>query len=116
MFKRFDKVMLLYEGYQVYFGPVESAAVYFHQLGFAKPKRATIADFLTSLTSPAERSIREGFEDRAPRSPSEFAAAWNKSPEAKRLAEEINAFESSHPPETSSKKGTESNAIKEMLK
>ncbi|KAH7324462.1 ABC-2 type transporter-domain-containing protein [Stachybotrys elegans] len=94
MYNRFDKVMLLYQGRQIYFGPTASAAQYFHELGFAKPERATVADFLTSLTNPAERIVRPGFEHRAPRSPSEFADAWKHSPDAARLAEDIAAFNS----------------------
>ncbi|KAH7308379.1 ABC-2 type transporter-domain-containing protein [Stachybotrys elegans] len=94
MYNRFDKVTLLYQGRQIYFGPTASATQYFHELGFVKPERATVADFLTSLTNPAERMVRPGFEHRAPRSPSEFADAWKYSPDAMRLAEEITAFNS----------------------
>lgn len=93
----FDKVTLLYEGRQIYFGPVDSAADYFQGLGFVKPSRATTADFLTSLTNPAERIIQEGWEDRAPKSPDDFVAVWKRSPQAKRLMEDIKAFDSAHP-------------------
>ena len=84
---------MLYEGRQIYFGPAQSATDYFHKLGFVKPSRATTADFLTSLTNPAERIIQEGSEDQVPRSPDEFAAAWKQTPEAKQLMEEIGAFD-----------------------
>ncbi|KAL2291221.1 hypothetical protein FJTKL_13860 [Diaporthe vaccinii] len=47
MYKSFDKVMLLYEGRQIYFGPIESAASYMISL-----ERASTADFLTSMTNP----------------------------------------------------------------
>ena len=88
---------LLYEGRQIYFGPTESAAEYFYDLGFARPRRATTPDFLTSLTNPAERIVREGFEDRVPRSPDEFAAAWKSSRQARATMEEVIRFESSYP-------------------
>ncbi|OTA55242.1 hypothetical protein K449DRAFT_176834 [Hypoxylon sp. EC38] len=101
MYHNFDKVTLLYEGRQIYFGPVELAVDYFHRLGFEKPSRATTADFLTSLTNPVERIIREGYEDRAPRTPFEFADMWKQSPQAKRLIEEIGVFDSANPPHTS---------------
>ncbi|KUI58463.1 ABC transporter CDR4 [Cytospora mali] len=119
MYYNFDKVTLLYEGRQIYFGPVGLAADYFHSLGFAKPSRATTADFLTSLTNPAERIIRDGFEDRAPRSPDEFAVAWRRSSAAKRLMEDIGAFDSTHPLPTF-KKGQaapfeKSDSVREML-
>ncbi|XDG05108.1 hypothetical protein ABKA04_004723 [Annulohypoxylon sp. FPYF3050] len=119
MYHSFDKVTVLYEGHQIYFGPVESAVDYFHNLGFSKLNRATTADFLTSITNPAERIIREGWEDRVPRSPQEFAVAWKQSICAKQLLEEIDAFESAHPLQTveldkptSTKKPT---LIREML-
>ena len=88
---------LLYEGRQIYFGPTESAADYFYDLGFARPRRATTPDFLTSLTNAAERIVREGFEDRVPRSPDEFAAAWRSSRQARTTMEEVTQFESSYP-------------------
>ncbi|KAK5632796.1 hypothetical protein RRF57_008510 [Xylaria bambusicola] len=62
MYLHFDKVTLLYEGRQIYFGEVESAMRYFDELGFENPTRATIADFLTSVTNPVERIIREGYK------------------------------------------------------
>jgi ATP-binding cassette subfamily G (WHITE) protein 2 (PDR) len=117
--QNFDKVTVLYEGRQIYFGPVESATDYFHELGFARQNRATTPDFLTSLTNPAERIIREGFEDQAPRSPDEFAAAWKRSPEGNRLLQEISAFDSAHPLQTSKREWIDptekSNSIREML-
>lgn len=71
--------MLLYEGSQIYFGSTKLAVDYFLDLGFEKPARATIADFLTSITNPAERRIRDGYSDRVPRSAAEFASAWTMS-------------------------------------
>ncbi|KAI9167952.1 ABC multidrug transporter C [Paramyrothecium foliicola] len=100
MYDKFDKVMLLYEGRQIYFGPASLAVDYFHRLGFAKPKRVTVADFLTSLTNSAERVIRDGFESQAPRTPYEFAEAWKQSPEAEKLLADIASFESTHPLKT----------------
>ncbi|ESZ90511.1 multidrug resistance protein CDR1 [Sclerotinia borealis F-4128] len=119
MYPNFDKVTILYEGRQIYFGPVESATDYFRKLGFAKDNRATTADFLTSLTSPAERIVREGYEDQAPRSPKEFATAWKQSIERKKFIGSINTFNSAHPLEISTKERTDStensNSIGEML-
>ncbi|KAK8044790.1 ABC multidrug transporter [Apiospora rasikravindrae] len=95
--QKFDKVMVLYEGRQIYFGPVQQAAEYFHELGFQRPPRATTPDFLTSLTNPAERIIRDGYGDRAPRSSDDFAEAWKQSAHAKRLVADISDFNASHP-------------------
>ncbi|KAK6854259.1 ABC transporter CDR4-like protein 3 [Apiospora arundinis] len=61
----FDKVAVLYEGYQIFFGRAELARQYFINLGFDCPARQTTPDFLTSMTSPQERVIRSGSEYEA---------------------------------------------------
>lgn len=61
-------------------------------MGFHCPERQTVADFLTSLTSPAERVVAEGYEGRAPKTPDEFAQRWKASPEYKALVEEIEEY------------------------
>ncbi|EED13444.1 ABC transporter, putative [Talaromyces stipitatus ATCC 10500] len=93
----FDKVTVLYEGRQIYFGPTTEAKQFFVDMGFECPDRQTTADFLTSLTSPAERRVRPGFEGRVPETPDEFAAAWKKSEARAKLMREIEAFEAQYP-------------------
>ena len=44
----FDKVVLLYEGRQIYFGRTTEAKEFFLELGYDCPRRQTTADFLTS--------------------------------------------------------------------
>ena len=79
MYDLFDKVVLLEEGKCLYYGPSDEAAAYFESLGFKRPARWTTADFLTSVTDPHERQIREGYENRIPRSTEQFEAAYRKS-------------------------------------
>ncbi|KAL5363864.1 ABC-2 type transporter-domain-containing protein [Aspergillus floccosus] len=93
----FDKVTVLYEGRQIYFGPTTEAKKFFVDMGFECPERQTTADFLTSLTSPSERIVRPGFEHIAPRTPDEFAAAWKKSEARAKLLVEIEEFERQYP-------------------
>jgi ABC-type multidrug transport system ATPase subunit len=93
----FDKVAVLYEGRQIFFGKASDARQYFINLGFECPARATTPDFLTSMTSPRERIVRPGFEGKSPRTPDEFAVAWKNSPEFKTLQAEIEAYKQSHP-------------------
>ena len=50
-------------------------------MGYECPQRQTTADFLTSLTNPAERIVRQGFEGKVPQTPQEFYEYWKKSPE-----------------------------------
>lgn len=91
----FDKVILLYEGRQIYFGPTTEAQCYFERLGFECPARQTTADFLTSMTSPSERIVKKGYN--APRTPDDFAATWLASPERAALLTEIEQYEADHP-------------------
>jgi ATP-binding cassette subfamily G (WHITE) protein 2 (PDR) len=93
----FDKVSVLYEGEQIFFGKTTEAKAFFTNMGFACPEQQTTPDFLTSLTSPNERTPREGFEGKVPTSPQEFATAWRKSPEYAKLLEDIAAFNDTHP-------------------
>ncbi|KIW94662.1 uncharacterized protein Z519_04639 [Cladophialophora bantiana CBS 173.52] len=98
----FDKVVLLYEGRQIYFGNTEDAKRYFVDLGFHCPERQTTADFLTSLTNPAERIVRPGFENLVPRTPKEFAQTWQESSTRENLLHAIAAFEQEYPKASSS--------------
>ncbi|KAK7035399.1 Multidrug resistance protein [Paramarasmius palmivorus] len=93
----FDKVTVLYEGRQIYFGRAGDAKAYFMNMGFLCPERQTTADFLTSLTNPAERQARSGYEHKVPRTPDEFAQAWKKSEDRQRLLQEINRFNQEYP-------------------
>jgi ATP-binding cassette subfamily G (WHITE) protein 2 (PDR) len=93
----FDKVAVLYEGRQIYFGNIHAAKQFFINMGFECPPRQTTADFLTSLTSPAERIVRKGFEGKTPYTPDEFAAAWQKSEDRAQLLKEIDEFDREFP-------------------
>ncbi|KAI2636813.1 ABC-2 type transporter-domain-containing protein [Xylaria nigripes] len=93
----FDKVTVLYEGRQIFFGRTDAAKEYFVNLGFECPARQTTPDFLTSMTSPSERIVRRGFEGKAPRTPDDFAAAWRNSAEYAALQVEIEEYKKEHP-------------------
>ena len=74
-----------------------AAKTYFTDMGFACAPRQTTADFLTSLTSPSERLIKPGFEDRTPRTAEEFVAIWKSSTEYARLLEDIATYNKRYP-------------------
>ncbi|KAF2744039.1 hypothetical protein M011DRAFT_409396 [Sporormia fimetaria CBS 119925] len=93
----FDKVLVLYEGRQIFFGRTTEAKQYFVNMGFICPDRQTDADFLTSMTSPLERVIQPGFKDRVPRTPDEFAQRWLESPERAQLVRDIEDYEARYP-------------------
>ena len=89
----FHKVTVLYAGHQIYFGRTTDAKKYFEDLGFQCPDRQTDGDFLTSMTSPDERVVRPGWEDRVPKTAEEFAAVWKSSPQRRELMEQIEAYD-----------------------
>lgn len=95
--KLFDKVSVLYEGRQIFFGPASEAKEYFIDLGFEPKPRQTTADFLTSVTSPAERRIRKDFVGRIPATPDDFFVVWQKSQQFKHLQDDIDKFNESNP-------------------
>ncbi|WAO87350.1 Hypothetical protein NCS54_00465600 [Fusarium falciforme] len=95
----FDRVTVLYEGRQIFFGRTTEAKQYFESLGFECPDRQTTPDFLTSMTSPQERRVKPGYERTAPRTPDEFAERWQASEPRKQLLRELSEYEQNHPRE-----------------
>jgi ATP-binding cassette, subfamily G (WHITE), member 2, PDR len=93
----FHKVIVLYEGRQIYFGRTKDAKKYFEDIGFVCPGRQTDGDFLTSMTSPEERVVRPGWESRVPKTSEEFAAIWKDSDARKALLEQIEAYNYQYP-------------------
>ncbi|KAF5860802.1 hypothetical protein ETB97_001022 [Aspergillus alliaceus] len=93
----FDKVTVLYEGRQIYFGRTDEAKDFFTNMGFVCPERQTTADFLTSLTSPSERVVKPGYEGKVPRTPDEFAAAWKNSEAYAKLIRDIEEYNQQFP-------------------
>ena len=89
----FDKVIVLYEGREIYFGPTRAAKSYFEEMGWCCPQRQTTADFLTSVTNHQERRPRHGFESLVPRTPEEFQRHWYVSQDYKTLLAEIEQHE-----------------------
>ncbi|KAF1845157.1 uncharacterized protein K460DRAFT_394877 [Cucurbitaria berberidis CBS 394.84] len=93
LYDLFDKVLLIHEGRCCYFGPADRAADYFKALGFVQPDRWTTSDFLTSVTDSHERQIKDGWEDRIPRTAAQFGDAFAKSEQAQHNLAEIAEFE-----------------------
>lgn len=74
----FDKVLLLDEGKQIYYGPMHQAKPFMEDLGFIYTDGANIADYLTGVTVPTERRIKPGYEDRFPRTNKAILAEYEK--------------------------------------
>lgn len=93
----FDKVSVLYESEQIFFGRTNEARRYFEKMGYeCKPGQST-PDFLTSLTNASERIIRPGCEGKVPKNPSEFVRYWKQSSEHSQLLLDIDVYNARHP-------------------
>ncbi|KAF2262008.1 hypothetical protein CC78DRAFT_330158 [Lojkania enalia] len=93
LYELFDKVLLIDEGRCCYFGPADNAVDYFKSLGFVQPERWTTADFLTSVTDEHERHVKDGWENRIPRSSAQFAQSFSESEQYQDNLVEIEEFE-----------------------
>lgn len=93
IFALFDKILLLDEGYCIYFGPTEQAKAYFEELGFYCPPRKSIPDFLTGLCNPLEREIKPGYENLVPLHAQEFQERYLQSKIHQEMMAELQAYE-----------------------
>lgn len=97
MWQTFDKVIVMYEGRQIFFGRADAAKSYFERLGFECLPSSTVPDFLTSMTSQSERRILPGHENSTPRTSEDFARCWKDSPERQQLLQDIEQYAQAHP-------------------
>ena len=63
----FDKVLVLDNGKQIYYGPQKEARPFMEQMGFICDDSANVADFLTGVTVPTERAVRDDCKQSFPR-------------------------------------------------
>lgn len=90
IYSQFDKVMVVDQGREVFFGPATEARAYFEGLGFNEKPRQTTPDYLTGCTDPFEREYKEGRDSsNSPSSPDELANAFEKSKFSKELDDEM---------------------------
>lgn len=66
-------------------------------MGFECPERQTVPDFLTSLTSPSERVVRPGWENKVPQTPRAFAATWRASEEYAQPQRDLEQYDDRFP-------------------
>ncbi|KAL9019649.1 MAG: hypothetical protein Q9185_003114 [Variospora sp. 1 TL-2023] len=93
IYSQFDKVMVIDEGREVYFGPAKEARAYFESVGFKEKPRQTTPDYLTGCTDPFEREYKEGrSEADAPSTPDALNKAFNESALGVQLNDEMAAY------------------------
>ncbi|RVX71601.1 hypothetical protein B0A52_03785 [Exophiala mesophila] len=89
IYDQFDKILVLENGEQIYYGPRESARPFFEDLGFICADGANVADFLTGVTVPTERRIRSGYESQFPKTGAEIRAQYEDSVIKKNMDAEL---------------------------
>lgn len=88
VYEQFDKVLVLAEGRQIYYGPASEAKLYFEEMGFVCPPGANIGDFVTSVAVHTERKIKPGYEMAVPDTVEEFEELFRTSPFHHRMLQE----------------------------
>ncbi|OJZ80600.1 hypothetical protein ASPFODRAFT_147512 [Aspergillus luchuensis CBS 106.47] len=89
IFDQFDKVLLIDRGLCLYYGPRALAKAYFEELGFECPPGGNVADFLSSVTVPSERRVRQGWAGPVPDSAEELEAIYLQSSVRRQMLEAI---------------------------
>lgn len=79
IYDQFDKVLVLDQGQQLYYGPRQQAVPFMEDLGFVCVDGSNKGDFLTGVTVPTERRIASGYEKTCPRTTAEIAAVYQQS-------------------------------------
>ncbi|KAJ5345619.1 hypothetical protein N7452_003623 [Penicillium brevicompactum] len=84
----FDKVLVLDEGEEIYYGPMTEARPFLEGAGFMCHEGANVADYLTGVTVPTERAILPGHENSFPRTAKEIRNLYEQSPTFKQMVQE----------------------------
>ncbi|KAK4458061.1 putative ATP-binding transporter [Cladorrhinum samala] len=101
IYSLFDKVLVIDQGKQVYFGPASQARSYFEGLGFLPRPRQTTPDYVTGCTDVFERDYQDGRSpENAPHDAVTLEAAFNESKFAKDLEREMAEYKKSLSVET----------------
>ncbi|RAH67553.1 uncharacterized protein BO66DRAFT_403745 [Aspergillus aculeatinus CBS 121060] len=85
----FSKVLLLYEGRAIYFGPASQARKYFHDMGFLPLHRQSTPEFLLGVTSPNERRIDPRCSNSLSADPDSLAKTYRSSEIYRHVVDEI---------------------------
>ncbi|KAK0761826.1 hypothetical protein N5P37_004625 [Trichoderma harzianum] len=80
IYNLFDKVLVLDEGKEIYYGPMREARPFMESMGFICDDGANVADFLTGVTVPTERKIRDEMKFKFPRTSGAIRDEYEKTP------------------------------------
>lgn len=93
IYSQFDKVLVIDDGREVFFGPASEGRTYFEGLGFLPKPRQTTPDYLTGCTDEFEREYADGRSaNDVPSDSQALEEAFHKSPHFARLNQEIETY------------------------
>ncbi|KAI6762380.1 hypothetical protein HG530_008360 [Fusarium avenaceum] len=92
IYEHFDKVLVLDEGKQIFYGPQRDAVPFMEDLGFLRDGGSNRGDFLTGITVPQERVIAPGYEEIFPRTADAVRDAYQRSAIYPKMLEEARAY------------------------
>ena len=93
IYQLFDKVLVLDQGRQVFYGPPSEARAYFEGLGYNPLPRQSTADYLTGCTDPNERQYAPGRSAQdTPSTPELLEEAFLRSKLARDNAAELKEY------------------------
>ncbi|CAG7560608.1 unnamed protein product [Fusarium equiseti] len=92
IYEHFDKVLVLDEGKQIFYGPQKAAVPFMEDLGFMRDGGSNRSDFLTGVTVPHERVIAPGFETTFPRTADAVRSAYDNSNLSSDMLQEARSY------------------------
>lgn len=92
IYEHFDKVLVLDEGKQIFYGPQKAAVSFMEDLGFVRDGGSNRSDFLTGVTVPHERVIAPGYEETFPHTADAVRDAYNKLPLSSEILQEARNY------------------------
>ena len=92
LYRTFNKVVVLDQGHEVFFGSTSEAWNYFEDLGYVPIPGQTTAEFLATVTDPEERRTIPGSEADKIKTSAELAAAFKRSSHYTKLLAEIDKY------------------------
>ncbi|GKT48749.1 ABC transporter G family member 14 [Colletotrichum spaethianum] len=95
IYEQFDKVLVLDEGKQIFYGLQKEAVPFMESLGFLRDSGSNRSDFLTGVTVPTERVIAPGFERTFPRTADEIRVAYDRSAIKAKMMDESQLYPTS---------------------
>ncbi|RBR24283.1 uncharacterized protein FIESC28_02773 [Fusarium coffeatum] len=92
IYEHFDKVLVLDEGKQIFYGPQKAAVPFMQGLGFMRDGGSNRSDFLTGVTVPHERVIAPGYENTFPRTADAVRSAYDQSAISSEMLQEARTY------------------------